>query len=197
VAKSLAPLLPAEAPLFISVAAGIRVKDLARWLGRAPPIVRVMPNTPALVLSGAAGMFAGEGVSDSQKQLAENILRAVGLSLWVEQEELLDAVTALSGSGPAYFFLLMEVLENAAVKLGLKPEDARLLSLQTAFGAAKMALESSEDAATLRGRVTSKGGTTEQALRVLQEGGIQALFDSALQAAYQRSISLAEQLGEQ
>ncbi len=197
VAAGLSQLIPEPSPLFISVAAGIRVNDLARWLGReAIPLVRVMPNTPALVQSGASALFAGAGVGEEQKDLAESILRAVGLTLWVDDEELLNAVTALSGSGPAYCFLIMEVMQKAAMNLGLPAEQARLLTLQTAFGAAKMALESSEDAEVLRNRVTSKGGTTEQAIQVLQENGIQEIFDKALEAACQRSIALAGQLGE-
>lgn len=200
VAKSLATAMPMPPPLFISIAAGIRITDLTRWLGGAKqqvPIIRVMPNTPALVRSGASALFASSYVSDIQRELAENILRAVGLTVWLEDETQMDAVTALSGSGPAYFFLIMEVLEKAGVGLGLPQESARLLTLQTAFGAAKMALESQEDAATLRARVTSKGGTTEQAINTLQAGGMQALFDQALQAAQQRALSLAKQLGEQ
>jgi pyrroline-5-carboxylate reductase len=155
-----------------------------------------MPNTPALVGAGASALVAGATVSEAQCGLAENILRAVGLTLWLKDESQMDAVTALSGSGPAYFFLLMEAMENAGVKLGLDSETARLLTLQTAFGAAKMALESSEKAALLRARVTSKGGTTEQAIGVLQQGGLQELIDRALQAACQRSEELARQLGE-
>jgi len=198
VAKSIATAIIEPPPLFISIAAGIRMTDLARWLGgvehRPIPIVRVMPNTPALVPSV---LFAGPHVSSEQHELAENILRAVGLTVWITEENLMNAVTALSGSGPAYFFLLMEILEKAGVNLGLPQEMARLLTLQTAFGAAKMALESQEDASTLRMRVTSKGGTTEQAVHLLQAGGLQALFDQALLAAQQRAIALASQFGEQ
>lgn len=200
VAKSLSAQLPKDnCPLFISIAAGIRSADIARWLGEdhKVPIVRVMPNTPSLVQSGASALFAGEYVSTEQRALAENILRAVGIALWLDDENQMDAVTALSGSGPAYFFLVMEVMQKAGMELGLSSEQARLLTLQTAFGAAKMALESNEDAATLRTQVTSKGGTTEQALNALQEGDIQALFKRALEAAAQRSKTLAEQLGEQ
>ncbi|RKZ81378.1 MAG: pyrroline-5-carboxylate reductase [Candidatus Parabeggiatoa sp. nov. 1] len=199
VAKSIATAIPTPPPLFLSIAAGIRMADLARWLGtnQSLPIVRVMPNTPALVRSGASALFANQQVSDIQRELAENILRAVGLTVWLEDETQMDAVTALSGSGPAYFFLVMEVLEKAAIGLGLPQESARLLTLQTAFGAAKMALESQEDAATLRAGVTSKGGTTEQAINTLQAGGLQDLFDQALQAAQQRALSLAKQFGEQ
>lgn len=201
VAKSLNTALSSPYPLIVSIAAGIQVKDLNRWLGgedgRKLSIVRVMPNTPALVQSGAAALFAGPHVNKTQHELAENILRAVGLTVWLDDETQMDIVTALSGSGPAYFFLIMEMLEKAAINLGLNQETARLLTLQTAFGAAKMALESQEDAATLREQVTSKGGTTEQALQVLQKGGLQHLFDEALKAAQQRSIQLAEQLGDQ
>jgi pyrroline-5-carboxylate reductase len=199
VCKDLAAAIdPKNAPLFISIAAGVRSDAILRWLGAETlPVVRVMPNTPALVQSGASALFASATVSKVQHELAENILRAVGMTLWVEDENLMDSVTALSGSGPAYFFLLLEVLENAAIDLGLKAEDARLLTLQTAFGAAKMALESSEDAATLRARVTSKGGTTEQALKVLEDNqALQDLFSRALQAAHARSAELAKQLGE-
>jgi len=200
VAKSIATTLTNPLPLFISIAAGISLPDLARWLGglhhHPVPIVRVMPNTPALVRSSASALCAGPHVTAKQRELAESILRAVGLTLWLEDESLMDAVTALSGSGPAYFFLIMEVLEKAGVRLGLSQEVARLLTLQTAFGSAKMALESQEDAATLRARVTSKGGTTEQAINTLQAGELQELFDQALKAAQQRGTSLAKQFGE-
>jgi len=198
VAKSLINQTFDPIPLFISIAAGIRLKDIARWLGedRPLPIVRVMPNTPALVKSSASALFAGPYVDHEQRELAENILRAVGITLWLDHEDLMDAVTALSGSGPAYLFLLMEILETAGVELGLPRETARLLTLQTAFGAAKLALESQEDAATLRARVTSKGGTTEQAIATLENGGLQTLFSQALQAARQRATQLAQQFGE-
>lgn len=200
VAKSLGTALSPPFPLLISIAAGIQLADLSRWLGGMShhplPIVRVMPNTPALVRSSASALFAGTYVTEEHRNLAESILRAVGLTVWIEDESFMDIVTALSGSGPAYFFLLMEALEKSAVNLGLPQEVARLLTLQTAFGAAKMALESQEDAATLRARVTSKGGTTEQAIDTLQAGGFQDLFDRALRAAQQRGVSLAKQFGE-
>jgi pyrroline-5-carboxylate reductase len=198
VIHALRDTLPKPLPLVISIAAGIRISDMQRWLGEQPiPIVRVMPNTPALVKCGASALFAGKHVTEEQKELAENILRAVGLTVWLQDEMAMDAVTALSGSGPAYFFLMMEVLEKAGISLGLPQDMARLLTLQTAFGAAKMALESEEDAATLRMRVTSKGGTTEQAVTALQQGGIQTLFDQALLAAQQRAATMAKQFGEQ
>ncbi len=195
VATDLASTVQQGAPLVISIAAGIREPDITAWLGGTAAVVRAMPNTPALVQCGATALYANAAVSATQRELAESILRAVGMVLWLDDEAQMDAVTALSGSGPAYFFLILEVLENAAVRLGLAHDQARLLTLQTAFGAAKMALEAAEDSATLRMRVTSPGGTTEQAIQVLQEGGIQALFDSALKAAHARSAELAILLG--
>lgn len=196
VAQQLAPTVQAHQPLVISVAAGVRELDLRRWLGGgSPALVRTMPNTPALVGSAASALFANEFVSKDRRRLAESLLRAVGVTVWVHDESLLDAVTALSGSGPAYFFLLMEVLEQVGVELGLDADVARLLTLQTAFGAAKMALESVEGPAALRARVTSPGGTTEQALAVLGEGGLQTLIARALEAARHRSSELGDWLG--
>ncbi len=183
-------------PLVLSVAAGIRVADIDRWLGGNCAIVRTMPNTPALVQSGATALFANERVTDVQRELAEGIMRAVGLTLWLEQEALMDAVTALSGSGPAYIFLVIELMQQAGVKLGLPQESARLLAVQTAFGAAKMALESPDDSTTLRARVTSPGGTTERAIAIFEEGGIRELFEKALEGARDRAVELAVQLGE-
>jgi pyrroline-5-carboxylate reductase len=195
VAKQLRPHLIDPAPLFISIAAGIRLNDLNRWLGETVPLVRVMPNTPALVRSGASALFANSQASELQRELAENILRAVGLTVWLKDEDLMDLVTALSGSGPAYFFLIMELLEKAAIDLGLPQEQASLLTIQTAFGAAKMALESNEDVSILRNRVTSKGGTTEQAIKTLHDGDIEILLKKTLIAARDRSMQLAEELG--
>ncbi|MDY6991024.1 MAG: pyrroline-5-carboxylate reductase [Pseudomonadota bacterium] len=199
VTQEIATVLSSPLPLFVSIAAGIRLADLARWLGadKAVPIVRVMPNTPAFVQSSASVLVAGAHVNQTQRELAENILRAVGLALWIEDESLMDTITALSGSGPAYFLLIMELLEKIAIDLGLPQETARLLTLQTAFGTAKMALESQEDVAILRARVTSKGGTTEAAINTLLSSDIQSLFEQALQAARQRAIELANQFGEQ
>jgi len=179
----------------ISIAAGIRSHDLERWLGGNCAVIRTMPNTPALVSSGATALFANKATRAEQRDLAEFIMRAVGLTLWLEDESLMDAVTAVSGSGPAYFFLLMESLENAGVNAGLPRETARLLTLQTAFGAAKMALESSDDSATLRKGVTSPGGTTERAIEVMESGNYQALIDNAVQGAKERAQELADSLG--
>lgn len=196
VAEELAATVQQSRPLVVSIAAGIRESALERWLGGECAIVRAMPNTPALVQCSATALHANPRVDEQQRERAESVLRAVGIARWLSDEKLMDTVTALSGSGPAYFLLLMEVMQQAAVTLGLDAEDARLLTLQTAFGTAKMALESSEDAATLRQRVTSPGGTTERAIQVLEEGGLWELFHQALTAARERSEQLAEQLGE-
>jgi pyrroline-5-carboxylate reductase len=183
--------LKSQNTLIISIAAGVSIANLNLWLGgQALPIVRCMPNTPALVQSGMTGLFANPEVSEDQHNLAESILRAVGSTLWLSNEDKLDAVTAVSGSGPAYYFLVMEAMQDAAQKLGLTADESRLLVLQTAFGAAKLALESSDDARTLRQRVTSKGGTTEAALKTLIEGGLPELFEKALKAAESRSVEL-------
>jgi len=195
VAIELGAALERQRPLIISIVAGLRSADLARWLGYDAAIVRTMPNTPALVQSGATALHANLAVSSTQREQAESIMRAVGLTLWLDNEDQMDAVTALSGSGPAYFFLVMELMQRAGTALGLPPETARLLTLQTAFGAAKMALESPEDAATLRQRVTSPGGTTEQALKVFAERGLEQIFGDALAAATRRAQELADQLG--
>ncbi|MFV1972432.1 MAG: pyrroline-5-carboxylate reductase [Thiohalobacterales bacterium] len=197
VVDELVEVIAAQQPLVISIAAGIRETALRDWLGKDTAIVRTMPNTPALVQSGATALFANPAVSEEQRNLAESVLRAVGLTLWVDNEDLMDAVTALSGSGPAYFFLFMEALQDAGTELGLPVETARLLTLQTAFGAAKMALESTEEAAVLRQRVTSPGGTTECALDYLRQHGFEATVLGALQAAAERSRELAAKFGEQ
>jgi len=196
VAHALAEAVARRRPLVISIAAGIRETALRHWLGEGTAIVRCMPNTPALVQSSATALYANAAVSAQQRDLAETILRAVGLTLWIEDEDQMDTVTALSGSGPAYFFLFMELLQDAARTLGLPDESARLLTLQTAFGAAKMALESADDAATLRQRVTSPGGTTERAIQVFRQQGLDKLVNAALQAAAERSRELAEEFGK-
>ena len=196
VAEALAATVQKTRPLVVSVAAGIRIDDIDRWLGGGLPIVRVMPNTAALIGSGASGLFANARVSAAQRDAAETILRAVGVTVWVEREELIDTITALSGSGPAYFFLVMEVLEKAAIRHGLDPQAARLLTLETAYGAAKMALEGGEEPAQLRRRVTSPGGTTEQAVKALEAGGIEPLFEAAVAAAIGRARELADLFGK-
>ena len=196
VATDLAASIQQRQPLVVSIAAGIRAATLDEWLGGHTALVRCMPNTPALVQCGATGLYANPRVSQSQHEAAESIMRAVGLTVWVDDEALLDSVTALSGGGPAYFFLVIEALENAGVELGLTRDQARLLALETAFGAAKMALESDESPAELRARVTSPGGTTEQALAVLQDGELEALFAKALRAARQRCHELSDLLSQ-
>ena len=183
-------------PLIISIAAGIRVADIQRWLGGNLPVIRAMPNTPALVGAGAAGLYANALVSDAQRDTAESILRAVGTTVWLKDEALMDVVTAVSGSGPAYFLLVIEALEQAAIAHGLDHASARLLAIETAYGAAKMALEGGDEPATLRARVTSPGGTTEQAIKVLEDAGIVTLFHDAVGAAVRRSRELADLLGE-
>ncbi len=195
VANEIAPEVQEKKPLVVSIAAGIKEASLARWLGGEVPIVRAMPNTPALVQSAATGLHANGLVTEVQRESAESLLRAVGITVWVEEETLLDAVTAVSGSGPAYFFLLMEMMEKAGVALGLDASVARLLVEQTALGAAKLALESDLGPEQLRIRVTSPGGTTEKALSVFQDSGFEAMVKQALAAACERSKELSEQLG--
>ena len=181
-------------PLLISIAAGIPTPHLQQWLGETTAVVRAMPNTPAMLQAGATGLYAASTVSDEQHSLAESIMRAVGLTVWVEEESLIDAVTAVSGSGPAYFFLFMEHMIRAARSLGLSDESAQLLTLQTALGASRMALESDDNPATLRARVTSPGGTTEQAVNALEAGGLEQLIMDAMRAARDRSIELSSQI---
>lgn len=188
-----ADTLKRQDPLLISIAAGVRLSAISKSIGGKLAIVRVMPNMPALIQAGAAALYANEHVSSEQRELAEAIMRSVGIAIWLDKEAKLDAVTALSGSGPAYFFLVMEAMEKAAVKLGLDEQQARLLTLETAFGAAKMAMESDHDPAVLRRQVSSPGGTTERALDVLLKGDIRQLFDDALTAANKRSIELADE----
>ncbi len=195
VANSIAPAVQSRRPLVVSVAAGVRESDLQHWLGGEVALVRSMPNTPAMIQAGATVLHATAGVSERQRDLAESVLRAVGLTLWVDDEMQLDAVTALSGSGPAYFFLVMEAMEEAGIGLGLRADKARLLTLQTALGAARMAMESSDAPAVLRAKVTSPGGTTERALNTLENGGIRGLFNQALTDARDRSQELSTLLG--
>lgn len=196
ICRELAASEQAGTPLYISIAAGIRADDIERWLGTPVSLVRCMPNTPALLQCGATGMFANSRVDDTQHALAEQILQAVGITAWVENETRLDAVTALSGSGPAYFFLLMEAMQAAGEKLGLDAATARRFTLQTALGAARMAIESEDEPAELRARVTSKGGTTERAINSFTESGFQQQVLDALRAAHSRSLELAEELGK-
>ena len=181
--------------LVVSIAAGITCASMNNWLG-AQPIVRCMPNTPALLRQGVSGLFATAQVSTEQRKQAQELLSAVGIALWLDEEQQLDAVTAVSGSGPAYFFLLIEAMTAAGVKLGLPADIAAQLTLQTALGAAHMAVASDVDAAELRRRVTSPAGTTEAAIKSFQAGGFEALVEKALGAAAHRSAEMAEQLGK-
>jgi len=195
VAEQIAVTVQAKKPLIISIAAGIRTADINRWLGGKTAIVRAMPNTPALVQCGASGLFATNNVTEEQQESAESVLRATGLTVWVDDEEQINIVTALSGSGPAYFFRIMESLERAATELGLSAQAAHLLTLQTALGAAKLAMESAESIADLRQSVTSPGGTTEQGLRIMSERDVDALFKEVLTAANDRAKQLADEFG--
>ena len=195
----LAPLqnaLAEKKPLLISIAAGIDLASLQNWAGPGVPIVRCMPNTPALVQAGATGLYASDAVSDQQQLLAENILDAVGISVWVAREADLDSVTAVSGSGPAYFFMVMEAMQQAGEKLGLPAAVAKQLTLQTALGAAKMALESDVSPAELRRRVSSPGGTTLEAIKTFEAGGLVPLFEDAMTNCAARSVELAKELGD-
>lgn len=190
VALALAPH-GTPATLYLSIAAGITTGHLATWLGAGRAIVRAMPNTPALIGCGAAGLFANAHVNAAQRALADQLLGAVGRSLWLEDEGLLDAVTALSGSGPAYYFLLIEHMQAAGVALGLPAAVAAELARETAYGACRLARESSLDAATLRRQVTSPGGTTERALASFAAAGFGGIVESALVAARDRAVELA------
>lgn len=196
VATAIAPQVQEKTPLLVSIAAGIRSDDLERWLGGNVSLVRSMPNTPALLQTGATGLFANSQVNDNQKELAESLMNAVGITLWVDNESQIDAVTAVSGSGPAYFFLVMEAMSAAGEKLGLSSEIAKKLTLQTALGAARMATEGSDAPDELRKKVTSPGGTTEQAINSFENSGIREIFEQALNAADTRSKELSEILGK-
>ena len=182
VAAQLGPLLNGQ--IVLTIAAGIRLKDLMRWLGtRNCVLVRAMPNTPALVMQGISGLYSLAGVSQAQRSQAGQILEAVGEIVWLDDETQMDAVTALSGSGPAYVFYFIEAMQEAALELGLNAETARRLSLGTFLGASRLAIQSEEDTAVLRARVTSKGGTTERAIGVMESAGIKASIKQAVHAA--------------
>jgi len=193
VAKQLAPLLNGQ--LLISIAAGIRAVDLARWSG-SQAVVRAMPNTPALIRSGMTGLYALPEVSAAQREQAQHILAAVGEILWLQDEAMLDAVTAISGSGPAYVFYFIEALQQAACKLGLNADEARRLSLATFLGASKLAAGSDEDASVLRMRVTSKNGTTERALLSMDANRVAEHIAQAAQAAADRACEMGDELGK-
>ena len=195
--KVVTPLgsLVAEArPLLISVAAGVTCSSIEKWVGGDPALIRVMPNTPALIGAGISVLYANSNVGVDQRALSEKIATAVGKTVWIEEESLMDAVTAVSGSGPAYFFYIMQAIYDAGVREGLDAETARLLSLETALGAARLALASTEDPGTLQAQVTSPGGTTEAAIKILDDSGVRDTLRQAVSAARARGGELAKLL---
>ena len=194
VLQPLSSLLKQGRPLLVSIAAGINSASLQQWAGDEVPIVRCMPNTPALLQEGASALYATDQVSDAQRSLAETVLSAVGIVAWVEAEPTLDVVTALSGSGPAYFFLFMEAMQAVGEQLGLDAETAQRLTQQTALGAARMAVESDDDVAELRRKVTSPNGTTEAAIQSFENSQLRETVELALTAAFLRSQDLAKEL---
>ena len=193
VCAGLAEAAQRSRPLVVSIAAGVTSDQIERWLGGRLAVVRAMPNTPALVGAGATGLFANANVDPARKRQAQTLLDAVGRTVWVPEERLMDAVTAVSGSGPAYFLLLVEALQAAAERQGLEPATARLLSVQTALGAARMLVESGEPADTLRKRVTSPGGTTAAAVESLLAEDLPGLIGRAVAAATRRGAELARE----
>jgi pyrroline-5-carboxylate reductase len=195
VVESLSAAAAETQPLFISIAAGVRECDIHHWLGFDAAIVRCMPNTPALLRAGATALYANANVDADQRSRADELLAAAGYTCWVDTEAQIDAVTALSGSGPAYFFAVLEAMEKAAVQLGLPADMARQLAIETSYGAARMARESGDEPAVLRQKVTSKGGTTAAALEAFAAGGLDELFANAMRAACQRAESLGRELG--
>jgi pyrroline-5-carboxylate reductase len=182
--------------LVITIAAGICLADLSRWLGGYLNLVRAMPNTPALIHAGIAGLYAMPQVSAADRERAAMLLGVVGETVWFDQEAMLDAVTAVSGSGPAYVFYFIEALQQAALDLGMTPAQARMLALHTFLGAGKLAAQSEDSPATLRAKVTSKGGTTERALSVMETGQLKAKFIEAIKSAAARSKELGEEFGK-
>ena len=194
VVNALAGAAQTHRPLFVSIAAGISLDALDRWLGGDAAVVRCMPNTPSLVQTGASGLFANDRVSDLQREQATQVLEAVGVALWVQTEAELDIVTAISGSGPAYYFLMMEAMTAAGTRLGLSEETARGLTLQTALGAARMASSSDVDPTELRRRVTSPNGTTERAIKTFQAEGLEAMVEKAMTACRDRAEEMADEL---
>lgn len=195
VCLSLGPALEARRPLILSIAAGLGLHPLRQWLGASARLVRCMPNTPAMLGCGVSGLYAGKEIDAESRSNAEAILSAVGPTVWIEDEALMDAVTAVSGSGPAYFFLMMEAMIDAAIRQGLSEAAARILVLNTAFGAARMAIESDEAPLMLRTRVTSPGGTTQAALERFADGGFASLVETAIARATERGRELAAQFG--
>jgi pyrroline-5-carboxylate reductase len=196
VAEGLAPHLGAH-QVVISIMAGIRIEDLSRWLGGHARVVRTMPNTPALIGMGATGLVASSGVDAAGRELASNVLGAVGQSVWFDDESKIDAVTAISGSGPAYVFYFIEALEEAARQLGMDEQQGRALAIATFTGAAQLALQSDETPAVLRERVTSKGGTTAAALASFDASGIKDAIVRGALAADARATEMGKEFGAQ
>lgn len=187
-------ILQRNHPLLISIAAGVRLEQLGRWFGSDLPIVRCMPNTPSLIGAGATGLCANSHVSASQKDQAQHILESAGMTRWIDDEALMDTVTAISGSAPAYFFAMVEALEDAAAAQGLPRETARALAAQTCFGAGRMMVDSGEDPAVLRKRVTSPNGTTQAALESFTRDDLPGIVARAVTAARDRGVALAAEL---
>ncbi|KAJ2715709.1 hypothetical protein H4R19_001046, partial [Coemansia spiralis] len=197
VVRGVAAELCTVQPLVVSIVAGVAIRDLARWIGGPAPIVRLMPNTPALVGEGAAGMYADAAVSPAQREQTEYVVSNIAKEyVWVDNEAGIDTVTALSGSGPAYFFLVIEAMEKAGIELGLDPTAAKRLVAQTALGAAKMVLTSEDDVATLRRKVTSPNGTTHAAVEKMIELGVPAGIESGVKAAKERCVTLSDEFGQ-
>ena len=192
---SIAAATQANGAVVISIAAGITIAAMQSRLGAGAAIVRCMPNTPALLGCGASGLFANDQTSAQQRDYAQSILSAVGITCWVDTEQALDAITALSGSGPAYFFLFMEAMINAGCELGLDRETATTLAMQTSLGASRMALESDVDLVELRRRVTSPAGTTERAVQCFEQDGLRDIVSNAMRAAADRAAEMAREMG--
>ena len=196
VCEGMRDAVQARRPLIVSGAAGLPAETLERWLGGDLPLVRCMPNTPSLVGAGAAGLYANARVSEAQRHLATELMEAVGLVEWVDDEGLLEAVTAVSGSAPAYFFLMFEAMEEAGARLGLPADTARRLAMQTALGAAKMAMASDKSPAELKRNVMSPGGTTERAIEHLEQAGLRTTLAEAMDACAARAREMADELGK-
>ncbi|KPQ28727.1 MAG: pyrroline-5-carboxylate reductase [Marinobacter excellens HL-55] len=196
VCGDIAPVVQNTHPLMVSIAAGLTAETLDQWLGGGMPLVRVMPNTPSLVGKGAAGLFANDQIKPAQKDAVQAMFESIGTALWVDDENLLHGVTALSGSGPAYFFLMLEALEEAATAAGIEPETARALAIQTMAGAAEMAGRSDQDPAQLKRNVMSPGGTTERAVNTFEDGGLRDLVKQAYGAAFERSQEMSKELAD-
>ena len=191
VVEDLAPAL-SHRPIVISVAAGIPVAALQQWLGADMPVIRAMPNTPSMVQSGATGLFTQSALTSEQRSLVDKIFQAIGYRCWVDREDLIDAVIAVSGSGPAYFFLVLECMQKIAQELGLSEQTAQGLSLHTALGASRMAMESGFSAAELRDQVTSPGGTTQAAINSFQQHGLEDIFRTAMTSAVARAQEMSK-----